>query len=384
MIGLAGALLAASPVSATDARIGFIGLKDDVRYNPVIAYTRIQISPQKKPVEGARLAIEDMKVVADAAGLTLSLDEQVAADGADALAKVQAMAASGHRFAVLDLPGEMVEQLAAATRDLPITLINATAPDDRLRSLCLPNLLHTSASDRMLSDAYVQFLRHSNWTKVLMLVGQEPRDIAMADAFQAAAKRFSLNIVDRRTFSMSTDANNREANNPKLVTGGADYDIIYIADTLGDYSRRLPYTTQLARPLIGSIGLAASEWHWSLDKDSATQVTLRFQRAAEGEREMSGQDWSTWIAVRAVVTAYAKARSEDPAEIDAYLRGGRFNVDGSKGFKLNFRPWDLQMRMPLPLSTHNAPIAEAPFPEFLHQTNVLDTLGVDEPEHKCL
>jgi len=383
-LGLAFSLVLALPGAAAEAKIGYVGLKDDVRYHPVIAYTRIQISPEKKPVEGARLAIGDMKVVTDTIGLTLSLDEQMVTDIASATASVQAMAAAGERFALLDLPGDMVEQVAVATKDLPITLINTTAPDDRLRALCLPNLMHTGASDRMVADAYVQFLRHSNWTKILMLVGQEPRDIALADAFQAAAKRFSLNIVDRRTFSMSTDANNRESNNPKLLTGRTDYDVIYIADTLGDYARRLPYRTQLARPLIGSEGLLAAEWHWSLDKDSATQVTLRFQRAAEGGREMSGQDWSTWIAVKSIATAYAKARSEDPAAIDAFLKSSRFRVDGSKGYKLNFRAWDLQMRMPIPLTTHNAPIDEAPFPEFLHQTNVLDTLGVDEPEHKCL
>ena len=41
------------------------------------------------------------------------------------------------------------------------------------------------------------------------------------------------------------------------------------------------------------------------------------------------------------------------------------------------------MRFPIVLATHNAVIAEATLEGFLHQTNVLDTLGTDEPEHKC-
>ena len=74
-----------------------------------------------------------------------------------------------------------------------------------------------------------------------------------------------------------------------------------------------------------------------------------------------------------------------PRPIDAtdYIRGNRLKIDGAKGVQLNFRPWDGQMRFPIVLATHNAVIAEAPLEGFLHQTNVLDTLGTDEPEHKC-
>ena len=58
-------------------------------------------------------------------------------------------------------------------------------------------------------------------------------------------------------------------------------------------------------------------------------------------------------------------------------------LDGAKGYSLNFRQWDGQLRQPLVLSTDNAVIASPPLPGFLHQTNDLDTLGEDEPEHKC-
>lgn len=90
------------------------------------------------------------------------------------------------------------------------------------------------------------------------------------------------------------------------------------------------------------------------------------------------------MAAKAVATAYARARSEDPAEIDAYLRGSRLKIDGSKGVSMNFREWDGQLRQPLILATHNAVIAIPPLAGFLHQTNDLDTLGTDQPEHRCL
>ena len=160
-------------------------------------------------------------------------------------------------------------------------------------------------------------------------------------------------------------------------------DVVYVADSLGEYSRGLNYATLLPRPVIGSTGLTAAEWHWSWDQDSATQVTLRFQRAAEGNRVMSGADWDAWMAVRAVATSYAKARSTDPEKIDAYLKGKRLFLDGSKGVRMDFRPWDRQLRMPIILATSNAVIGSAPFSEFLHEVNDLDTLGVDQPESKC-
>jgi ABC transporter substrate binding protein (PQQ-dependent alcohol dehydrogenase system) len=373
----------AVPALAADVLVGYVGLKDDLRYHPEVAYTRIEISPALKPIEGAILGFDDMKIVTDAANITVKLDAYEAADANEAIQKVAAMQQVGERFVILDLPGDIVAQVATATKDLPITLINATAPQDALRALCLPNLMHSGASDRMISDTYTQFLRHRNWTKVLMLVGKEPRDKEIADAFQASAERLRLQIVDRKEFTTSTDPANREENNTLLITGGKDYDVVFIADSLGDYARYLNYATQLPRPVIGSTGLTASEWHWSWDRDGATQVTLRFQRLAEGGRVMSPQDWSTWIAAKSIATAYAKAHSDDPLKIDAYIKGSRFVIDGSKGYRMNFRAWDRQLRMPMVLATANAVTEAAPFPEFLHQTNELDTLGVDEPESKC-
>lgn len=382
LVAVAGFALAV-PALARDVTFGYLGLRNDVRYVPEVAYTRIQIAPAIKPVEGVRLGIEDLKVVTDAVDIQITLDEQMAADAADAVAKIQAMSAAGESFVILDLPGSMIAEVAPAVASLPITLFNATAPQNALRDLCQPNLLHTAASDRMISDSFAQFLRHRDWTRVLILVGEEPRDTEIADSFAASAERLRIEIVDRRTFTLSTDPANREDNNSMLVTGGVDYDVVFIADSLGEYARYLNYATQEARPVIGSTGLMSEEWHWSWDRDGATQVTLRFQRLAEGGRFMSSPDYGTWIAAKAIITAYAKARSEDPAEIAAYLKGSRFQVDGSKGYRMNFRPWDQQLRMPMVLHTADAITEAPPFPEFLHQENVLDTLGTDRPESQC-
>jgi ABC transporter substrate binding protein (PQQ-dependent alcohol dehydrogenase system) len=381
-LGSLAAALLCSSVASAEVTIGYLGLTDDARYHPDIAYTRIELAPGGNPVDGATMGVEDLKVVSDAVGQAVTLDHQEAADGPGLIAKVQGMVGAGENFIILDLPAELVDQVAAATTDLPVTLLNATAHEDFLRTRCYPNLLHTAASDRMNSDALVQLLRTRDWTRVLILVGPHERDTAMAAAFRASAERLRLDIVDERQFTLSTDPANREANNTQLVTGGADYDIIYIADSEGEYGRYLPYDTQLPRPIVGSTGLVASEWQWAWDRDGSTQVTVRFEELTDGRR-MTGQDWATWIAAKSIVTAYAKARSEDPAKIAEYLRGTRLKIDGAKGVQLNFREWDGQMRMPIVLATHNAVIAEAPLEGFLHQNTTLDTLGTDQPEHQC-
>ncbi|MET3924542.1 amino acid ABC transporter substrate-binding protein [Devosia sp. 2618] len=374
--------LLTSSVAAAPVTVGYLGLTNDVRYHPDVVYTRIEIAPGGNPIDGATMGVEDLRVVSDAVGQEVSLHHQEAADAPALIAKIEAMVGAGENFIILDLPADLVDQVAAATTALPVTLVNATAPEDYLRTRCYPNLLHTAASDRMNSDALVQLLRTRNWTKVLMLVGPHERDSALATSFRASAERLRLNIVDERQFTLSTDPANREANNTQLITGGVDYDIIYVADSEGEYSRYLPYDTQLARPIVGSTGLVASEWQWAWDRDGSTQVTVRFEDLTDGRR-MTGQDWATWIAAKSIVTAYAKARSEDPAKIAEYLRGSRLKIDGSKGVQLNFREWDGQMRMPIVLATHNAVIAEAPLPGFLHQSTTLDTLGTDQPEHQC-
>ena len=387
---LLGAALALLPLAAgaqdaatpRDVRIGYLSLDYDVRYDEKKQYLGIVLDPLRPPLPGAVMGLQDLQILGDAAGFRASLDAQKAADAAGLVAKVTAMSAAGERFIITDLPADVLDQVAAQTRELKVTLLNATAHEDFLRDRCYPNLLHTAASDRQFADALVQLLRARNWTNVLVLYGQEARDKVLADTFVAAAQRLRLNIDDTRQVTQSTDSESMERNNTRLVTGGVDYDVIYIADTQGDYARYLPYATQLPRPVIGSTGLEAAEWQWTWERDGASQVISRF-RDLTGDLHMNGADWATWIAAKSVMTAYGKSRKTDPDEIDAWLRGPRFNIDGSKGVQMNFRPWDGQMRMPITLSTADAVIEAAPLDGFEHEVTTLDTLGTDEPEHVC-
>ena len=377
---LAFAVLAGA-ATAKDLRIGHLSLIDDPRYQQDWGYARLIVPPPIRTIDGARMAVTDLAFVAEAVNLKPVLDARES--GPDGLAaSLQAMVADGAEAVVLDLPAAMVDTVAKAAEGLDVTLINATAPEDSLRTACYPTMLHTGPSLRMTMDSYVQYLRAMNWLKVLVLVGEDPSDQGLADAFANSAERLRLEIVDTRTFTLAANPEAREGNNVKLLTADVDYDVVFVADTRGEFGRFIPYSTQLPRPVIGSVGLTAQAWHWAMERDGATQVSSRFDKMTNG-RKMSSADWAVWVAVKSVISAYTKVPKPDQASVYDYLRSPRLRMDGSKGVTLNFRPWDGQLRMPMLLSTADAVIAIAPIEGYLHPVTTMDTLGTDQAEFAC-
>ena len=373
----------ALPLYAQDIHLGLLRLQNDPRFDEDFTYARIELRAQGDVLAAIEMAINDMKVITDARGLSVVLSEaKVAADGL--VQAAQNMLALGVTHLIMDLPGDEVDTMATSLAGSNVVLLNTTAPEDWLRSKCHPNLLHTAAGDRMIADALVQHAMFHKWRDLLVLRGKTDRDNLRADSFVQAAERFRLRIVDDREFDLSTNPALREQNNISLITGGRrDYDAVYIADEIGEFARYVPYQVARPRPVIGATGLIAAEWHWALERYGAPQVNSRFERLSTGNRRMSWQDWSAWMATRAVLTAFTK--SPDPAmeAVNAYLRSDRLRLDGSKGKQMNFRPWSGQLRMPILLATHNAIIEIAPLEGFLHQINSLDTLGYDEKEFIC-
>jgi ABC transporter substrate binding protein (PQQ-dependent alcohol dehydrogenase system) len=373
----------ALPLYAQDIHLGLLRLQNDPRFDEDFTYARIELRAQGDVLAAIEMAINDMKVITDARGLSVVLSEaKVAADGL--VQAAQNMLALGVTHLIMDLPGDEVDTMATSLAGSNVVLLNTTAPEDWLRSKCHPNLLHTAAGDRMIADALVQHAMFHKWRDLLVLRGKTDRDNLRADSFVQAAERFRLRIVDDREFDLSTNPALREQNNISLITGGRrDYDAVYIADEIGEYARYVPYQVARPRPVIGATGLIAAEWHWALERYGGPQVNSRFERLSTGNRRMSWQDWSAWMATRAVLTAFTKSRDPAMESVNAYLRSDRLRLDGSKGKQMSFRPWSGQLRMPILLATHNAIIEIAPLEGFLHQTNSLDTLGYDEKEFIC-
>ena len=98
---------------------------------------------------------------------------------------------------------------------------------------------------------------------------------------------------------------------------------------------------------------------------------------------MSPQDWAAWAAVRTVVEAITKTGGTDMPELRAFIESDDFALDLYKGLPGSYRPWDGQLRQQVVLADSDATIAVAPLPQFLHETNVLDTLGTDRSQTAC-
>ncbi|MCS6878538.1 MAG: branched-chain amino acid ABC transporter substrate-binding protein [Geminicoccaceae bacterium] len=365
--------------------LGYVGLENDPRHRELETYANVPIRPAIVPLDGAAVAMRDARAIGRAIGVELVLEAVRAKDLEGALAAVERLAGEfGARFVLVDLPDEMVAELAARTRGRELVLLNVSARDDRLRGeACAPHLFHVIPSRAMLADALAQHLAFMNWREVLLLVGPEPEDERWGEAFARAIRRFGGRIVDTRRFVSGRDPRQREQNNPRLLTQGIHYDVVAIADTDGEFGRLLPYQTVLPRPVVGTHGLVPVAWHWAYERQGAPQLEQRFERSLPVPRKMTDPEFAAWAAIRAVLDAMARARSAEFAKVRAALLDQNATIDLYKGAPGTFRPWDRQLRQPILLGTNDAVIGRAPYEKFLHQRNTLDTLGVDEPESRC-
>lgn len=385
--GLLMALLLTPTLANAQAKpqpftFGYVGLMDDLRYAEARLQSRFQGEPWGRPVAGAKVAIKESRFAGKAADVEFSLEEKTVADGVAAIEAVGQMREKGQRFLLLDLPAPMLADVAAAFAGKDLVMFNVSAPDDRLRGReCQANLLHTLPSHAMRNDALAQFLLSRQWTEILVLVGQNEADRRLADSFSRSAKRFGLDIVDEREFLLGNNPRQRDRNNPRLLTSDGDYDVVYVADTQGEFARELSYQTQLPRPVVGSGGLVPQAWHWAWHRHGARQLNNRLEELAG--RPMTGHDWAAWMAVKAVVEAIQRQQTTRFEPVRDYLVGDEIVLDGFKGYRLGFRRWNGQLRQPILLGAGNWVSARAPFEGFLHQTNALDTLGFDHRENEC-
>ncbi|MFQ5565145.1 MAG: ABC transporter substrate-binding protein [Paracoccaceae bacterium] len=380
-LALWGAIL--GPAAAAERPlfpILYLSRADDPAYEQRRSYAGLALRDKRPPVDGARVALRESRIRGRALGLRFELVETQLAPGAGA---VEAVRAAAPGAVLLDLPLEEVEAVVAAlgARD-DLILFNIRHPDDGLRAEgCAPALLHTLPSRAMLADTLAQYLAARGWRRILALAGADAASVATAAAFADAARKFGLNIVDTRTFELTNDPRRRDRNNVALLTGGAEHDVVFLADEIGEFGRYVPFATYAPRPVVGSEGLQPLTWHWTWERHGAPQLNQRFERHVG--RHMEAEDWAAWAAVCSVVEAISRTRSTDIAALRAFMISDGFSLDLYKGAPGSFRPWSGQLRQPILLGVHNAIIERAPLEEFLHRRTTLDTLGIDKPEASC-
>ena len=384
LLTVAIALHVALPVQAADTKsftIGYLQLKQDDRYKEKRLFASFLGQPLGRPYAGAEIALKEMKFHGLEAGVEFALEKAEATDSADLNTQLDALKAKGVHFVLTDLPANELAEFAKTQRDQEIVLFNVSAADNSLRQeQCQPNLFHTLPSQAMLTDALAQYLVFRKWNKALELEGPLEADKQFAISFEQSAKKYGIKLLDKRPFVLSNDPREREMNNMALLSGG-DQDVIFIADTQGEFARGMPYQTVKPNLLVGSEGLAPVAWHWSWDRHGAPQLEKRFER--KYGRPMASEDWAAWMAMKTIANAVQTSKSADFATLRTSISAQDNLLDNFKGTAGTFRPWNNQLRQPILLATHNWVIERAPLQGFLHQKNNLDTLGADERDSKC-
>lgn len=376
------ALLLSNAASAADFTIGYLQLQDDARYSGKRTFAQYLMQPLGRPHAGAEVALKESKFHGSAVGAEFKLQQVKGKDTADLLAQVDSLNKQGVQFFVVDTPAATVAELAAATKGKDLLLLNISAREDSLRQAqCQAHLLHLIPNYAMLTDALTQYLKVRKWNEALLLHGGSDEDLQLTAAFERSAKRYGVAIDEKRPFELSNDPRHRDQNNVALLTADADYDVIFVADTHGEFARNVPYQSIKPQLVVGSEGLAPAAWHWAWERHGAPQLEKRFEKHAG--RPMRDVDWAAWMAVKAIAEAVQRSASTDFAKLREHLLSDAFILDGFKGKRSNFRPWDRQLRQPILLGTHNWVVERLPLDGFLHQTNNLDTLGFDERDSQC-
>ena len=357
-------------------RIGYLGYRPDP--GPVLS--NIIAEPDDAGLRGAELAITDSNSTGRFLNQSYTLVDGSADSPQALLEAAQAQHRQGLRLFVVNAPVDSLRQLSAALPDS--LLFNAGSPDDSLRTTdCLANVLHSLPSRAMLADALAQFLVVRKWQRALLIVGPTADDQAYAAALRRAAKRFGLKLVAEKAWSFDNNQRRSAQADMPLFTQTAEYDVVLVADERGDFGEYVPYQTWYPRPVAGTQGLTPVGWHKTVETYGAAQLQKRFEALAG--RWMNDRDFAAWIAVRSVASAVSKLRQADPLAIRQLQLSDQLPLDGFKGRKLSYRPWNGQLRQPIPVVQPRALVSTSPQEGFLHPFNEMDSLGYDKPEVSC-
>jgi ABC transporter substrate binding protein (PQQ-dependent alcohol dehydrogenase system) len=358
-----------------------------VEHERPLPLSRLDLPPEDLGIAGARVAIADNNTTGSFMGQEFTLEE-IVVPPEDAVGAMEALSANGVGFVVTLADADTTLALADAAGD-GVTVMNALAPDDRLRGAdCRANLLHLVPSRAMEADALAQFLMLKRWDEWFLIEGSHPEDAALAEAYRRAAAKFGATIVESRVYEDSGGARRTDSGHvqvqaqmPVFTQRAAEHDVVVSADENEVFSGYLPYHTWDARPIAGSAGLVPTTWHPAHEAWGGTQLQTRFEKAAA--RPMRPEDYNVWMALRAVGEAAVRTQSTDVATIHDFMIGPDFGLATFKGQPVTFRSWDGQLRQPILLAGGAMVVSVSPQDEYVHQTSQLDTLGVDQPETEC-
>jgi len=375
--------LGAQPLAAAPEPLAltFLYLKQQVAKPPTLSNRTP--TPRDSGIAGAQLAITDSNTTGRFLNQSFSLEIVQVEAAIAAVSAAENWIDAGHFAIVVDVPSDTLSALMASPKIAQSAVVlNATNRDNQWRSdRCQARLLHTAPSRAMVADALAQFLMARRWREWLIIRGDRSEDRHFATSLKRAAARFGGKVVDERVWTFDTDLRRTAQQELPLFTQAKAYDVVLVADEIGDVGEFVPYNTWLPRPVMGTQGLVATTWSPVIEQWGALQLQNRFEQLAG--RGMSEADFGAWIAIRAVTEAVTRTHSIAAVTVYDYLLSDAFEVAGFKGRGLSFRRWNGQLRQPMTLVHPRAVVSQSPQQGFLHPRTELDTLGFDKPEVSC-
>lgn len=377
---LAAAIFCWASSATAEIAVPMIYLRQEIQPPPVLS--NLDPIPKDRGIAGAEVALADTKTTGSFMGHAYSLALVSVEPGGDFIAAAR-KALTASKILFLDAPPEGIMAVADLAEAKGALLFNVSSGAKRLRDAdCRMNVLHTMAEDAMRTDALMQALKARRWLRTVLIVGPKPEDRAFADILSASAQKFGVDILAEKDWTFNTDLRRAAGREIPLFTQDfPDHDVLLIADEADDFGRYVQDNTWLPRPVAGSEGLRGEGWAPVLEQWAAVQLQNRFEKAAG--REMGSRDYAAWAAVRTIGEAVTRTNSGDPVVLREFILSAKFALDGFKGRSLSYRDWDGQLRQPMAVVNARALVELAPLDGYLHQTNEMDTLGLDRPESAC-
>lgn len=359
-----------------------------IDYQMQLPISRLDLVPEDLGFAGATLADQDNNTTGSFLGHTYeTMHVSAPPEGADAA--LDEILGQGIAFVAIIARAEDLLRLADRAGAAGALVINASAPDMALRDTeCRANLLHTATSYQQQADAVIQFAIWKKWSRLALVTGSNPPDIAMADAYRRSAAKFGAKIVEEREFEDTGGGRRTDSGHvlvqrqlPVFMQDLPEHDVVIAADATGYFGPYLTYHLWTPRPVMGAGGLRPVQMHGGHEAYGATQLQTRFEAIAG--RYMKDADYNTWIGLRAIAEAVTRSNADTPEAVKAFLLSDQFELAGFKGHQVNFRNWNGQLRQEVILFDGRITVSVSPQDGFLHRTALQDTLGLDEPESAC-
>ncbi|SCA57993.1 conserved exported hypothetical protein [Candidatus Terasakiella magnetica] len=369
-----------SAMAKEKMEISIAFISQEVERPPVLS--NLIEEPDDLGLQGVRVGLKDNNTTGRFLKQHFTTKEVLVPEDGDVVGAVKQLVEQGHDLFILDLPSHSYEAVLEKITHKNVLFFNVRAQDNKFRqTACDIRVLHTIPSRAMLTDALSQFLVKKKWNEWFLISGQRKEDQLFAASIKRSALKFGAKIVEEKVWDGGRDARRTAQAEVPLLTQGEDYDVLMVADELGDFGEYLMYRTYGPRPVAGTQGLFPTPWYWTVEQWGAAQLQKRFFKKAK--RHMTGRDYAAWAAVRTIGEAATRTKSNKYETLNAYIRSPDFQLAAFKGRKLSYRSWNGQLRQPIALTAAHSLVAQPPLEGFMHQTNELDTLGFDKPETKC-